>query len=92
MDKVIKLSDLKMGLGIKKEPFFSGTNNPYNNLYNMMSQLETKEPPKSINKLDMKNFSFKERVLQRLMTNPKDLIGPAKITKTFKFHSNTLSS
>ena len=43
-------------------------------LESMMSKLQTKKPANLIEKLDMEDVSFKQRVLQRLAANPREII------------------
>ena len=51
----------------------------------MMSKLQTKKPANLIEKLDMEDVSFKQRVLHRLAANPREIIrAPEQIKKTFQ--------
>ena len=43
-------------------------------LESMMSKLQTKKPANLIEKLDMEDVSFKQRVLHRLAANPREII------------------
>lgn len=74
MNQVVRLKDLDLGYKSPRCPSYSS-----NRLLKMMNKLDVKRPASLIKKLDMADFSFKQRVIERLIRNPCELVGPARL-------------
>ena len=72
MEKVVKLEDLRLGIRSKDGWLKGGSGSTPRKLDKMMSKLQQakKQPTSLIERLDMGDASFKQRVMQRIMQNP----------------------